>query len=95
MVLGELQEQIGVSCMEQGRLLFALRKRYAQAFNTMQEANADMMKRLATGRNQRERLGQSEGGHADGAQRAPHSHRFQKTWRCRALQVRSRRAPGG
>ena len=59
MVLGELQEQIGVSCMEQGRLLFALRKRYAQAFNTMHDANRDMMERLAAARSQREHLGQT------------------------------------
>ena len=59
MVLGELQEQIGVSCMEQGRLLFALRKRYAQSFNTMQQASEDLLARLAAARGQREHLGQT------------------------------------
>ncbi len=59
MVLGELQEQIGVTCMEQGRLLFALRRRYAQAFNTMQDAHQDACRRLARSREQRERLGEA------------------------------------
>ena len=59
MVLGELQEQIGVSCMEQGRLLLNLRKRYASAFNTIQRCHLDMTSRLGESRIQRERLGQT------------------------------------
>ena len=59
MVLGELQEQIGVSCMEQGRLLFALRRRYASSFNTLQRCHQDMTARLVESRHQRERLGQT------------------------------------
>ena len=59
MVMGELQEQIGVSCMEQGRLLFALRKRYAHAFNTVVECHREMSTRLGESRRQRERLGQT------------------------------------
>ena len=59
MVLGELQEQLGVSCMEQGRLLYALRKRYAASFNTLQRCHVDMSERLGESRRQRERMGQT------------------------------------
>ena len=44
--------------MEQGRLLFALTA-HAQAFNTMQDANTDILQRLAIARKQREQLGQT------------------------------------
>ena len=56
LVFGEIQGHIGVTCMEQGRTLTQLRKRYASAYNGQQDVLHSALRLLDASQDENDRL---------------------------------------